>query len=49
MPTGDHNGTAWLQYWPFSQGEIDRRTDALIDAAFAQGPALSRISVAAQA
>jgi predicted AAA+ superfamily ATPase len=33
-----------VELWPFSQGEIDRRPDAFIDAAFAHGPALSRTS-----
>lgn len=34
-----------IELWPFSQGEISRAPDAFIDAAFAQGPALSRASV----
>jgi uncharacterized protein len=33
-----------VELWPFSQGEIDRSADAFIDAAFAQGPGLSRTS-----
>ena len=33
-----------IELWPFSQGEIDRRPDAFIDAAFTTGPALSRTS-----
>jgi uncharacterized protein len=33
-----------VELWPFSQGEIDRGSDAFIDAAFAHGPALSRTS-----
>jgi uncharacterized protein len=33
-----------IELWPFSQGEIDRRPDAFIDAAFSHGPDLSRTS-----
>jgi len=33
-----------VELWPFSQGVIDRCPDAFIDAAFALGPALSRVS-----
>ena len=33
-----------VELWPFSQGELEQSPDAFIDAAFACGPALSRIS-----
>ena len=33
-----------VELWPFSQGEIDDSPDGFVDAAFAQGPALSRTS-----
>jgi predicted AAA+ superfamily ATPase len=33
-----------IELWPFSQGEIDQSTDTFIDAAFRDGPQLSRTS-----
>jgi AAA domain len=33
-----------IELWPFSQGELERSSDAFIDAAFARGTGLSRTS-----
>lgn len=33
-----------IELWPFSQGEIRGRPDRFVDAAFAHGPSLSRVS-----
>jgi predicted AAA+ superfamily ATPase len=33
-----------VELWPFSQGELEQSPDAFVDAAFARGPGLSRIS-----
>ena len=33
-----------VELWPFSQGELEQSPDAFIDAAFAHGPGLSRVS-----
>ena len=33
-----------VELWPFSQGELEQSPDTFIDAAFAHGPGLSRVS-----
>ena len=33
-----------VELWPFSQGELEQSPDAFIDAAFAHGPGLGRVS-----
>ncbi len=33
-----------VELWPFSQGELEQSPDAFVDAAFAHGPGLSRVS-----